>query len=127
MIGVRTSPFQVKMPILMGMYTSTLLQLLRFPISTPVAATPCFEPVLLTLPPYSNNTLRVFYTTQDLEHFLKDPELTVRRMLLYTALQARNGKGARIGLGEVISHGGGSLSRSRGHSRTHTTLIQPQQ
>src|SRR5258707_2329254 len=114
------------MPILMGMYTSTLLQSLRFPISALVAATPCFEPVLPTSPPYSNNTLPVFYMTQDLKHFLKDPELTVRRMLLYTALQARNGKGARIGLDEVISHGGGSPTRSRSHSRTHTTLIQPQ-
>ena len=112
----------MQMPILMGMYTSSLLQLLHFLFPTPAAAAPCFELVPPTWPPYSNNTSRVFCTTQNLEYFLKHPELTIRRVPLYTALLARNGKRAKIGLDEVISHGGGSPNRTR----THNTLIQPQ-
>src|SRR5258706_7833929 len=75
--GIRTSPFQTQIAILMGMYTSSLLHFVALPFPTPVAAAPCFQMVLRTSQPYSNNTPRVFYTTQHLEHFLKDPELTV--------------------------------------------------
>ena len=46
---------------------------------TLAAAAPSHETV-----PYSNNTPQVVYTTQELEaHFLKDPELSLPRMLLF--------------------------------------------
>ena len=73
--GIRTSPFQMQIQFLMNIYTSSLLQLLHFPFPILVAAAPCFEPVLFTSPPYSNNTPRVFYETQDLQRFAKDPIL----------------------------------------------------
>ena len=98
-LGMRTSPFQMQVPILMGMCTSPLLQLLGFTFPTPVAAAPCLELVIPTSPPYSKYTPRVFYTTQDLEHFLKYPELAVPRMPLHTALQAPSGKAGEYLIG----------------------------
>ena len=124
--GVRISPFQMQMPILMTMYTSSLIQLLHFPFPTPVAAAPCFELVLRTSPPY--RTSRSGYSTPPRTSSTHSNTPNSPYVACpCTQRSKRANERARFGLDEVINHGGGSPSRSRSHIRTRTTLIQPQQ
>ena len=108
---MRTPLFQMQMPILEGVrgYFAPPSVAVLAP-STSAAAAPCLELVRSLL---KRHIVGLLHGPGAQGALPQGPELTVPRMPQCTALQARNGKGARIGLDEATSHGSGSPSRSR--------------
>ena len=98
-LGMRTSPFQMQIPTRIGMYTSSLLQLLHSLFPTPVAAAPYFELVLPTSPPYSNKTPWFSTRPRSSSTFSKTANSPYPACPLYTALQARSGKAGENWIG----------------------------
>ena len=94
--GMPTSPFQMQMAILMSISTSSLLQLLHLPFPTLVAASPCFDLLLSTPPPLSNNTPRAFHMTKDLQHFSKTPSLPYAACICTQRSKRAMGKGREL-------------------------------
>src|SRR5258706_10453932 len=110
--GMLIPPFQMQVPIPVGMDTSFLVQLLHLPLPPGCC---CSVP--------RTRTRRTRTARRGSSTWARSPRRSpqrlgpaVPRVPLYTALHET---AARIGLDEVISHGAGSPRRFKSHTCTH--------